>query len=100
MKKLVIFTQIGIFCTTFIKIIMLLLVKKFSGGYTIRNVLLKNGQIAITGTDCRGKIVFEIFNGEPINEIDMASKNDYEEIYEEESEEFDEELSQSTHNRR
>ena len=67
---------------------MLLLVRKYGEGIFMRNNLLKNGQFAVTGFDVRGKVLFEIFIGEPKDEILMSSDQELEE-FENEMEDID-----------
>lgn len=71
---------IGMFLTSVIKVFVLLLVRKYGEGISMRNVLLKNGQFAVTGFDVKGKILFEIFIGEPKDEIDMSSDQEPEDF--------------------
>ena len=68
------------FLTSVIKVFVLLLVRKYGEGISMRNVLLKNGQFAVTGFDVKGKILFEIFIGEPKDEIDMSSDQEPEDF--------------------
>lgn len=79
---------VGMFLTTLIKLFVLLLVRKYGEGIFMRNVLLKNGQLAVTGFDVRGNILFEIFIGEPKDEIEMSSDQEPED-FENEMEDVD-----------
>lgn len=67
-------TLVGMLMTFIIKIIVLFIVKRFGEGLTIKNVLLKNGQLAVSGYDSRGQLAFEIFIGEAREEIEMNSE--------------------------